>query len=143
MVQLYRRPDEYDLEHLGDDDDIQFYVSLARSLKPRSVLELACGTGRITIPLAEEGARSGYSVVGLDAEPAMLRQAGQKAKRLPASVRSRVSFVKGDMRIWSRRQPFDLIVIPCSSISTCWNCGISSRFGIARTRTCRRGDGSS
>ncbi len=117
MVQLYRRPDEYDLEHLGDDDDIQFYVSLARSLKPSSVLELACGTGRITIPLAEEGARSGYSVVGLDAEPAMLRQAGQKAKRLPASVRSRVSFVKGDMRIWSRRQPFDLIVIPCSSIS--------------------------
>jgi len=56
MVQLYRRPEEYDLEHLGDDEDIQFYVDLARSLKPKSVLELACGTGRITIPLAEEGA---------------------------------------------------------------------------------------
>jgi ubiquinone/menaquinone biosynthesis C-methylase UbiE len=55
MVQLYRRPEEYDLEHLGDDDDIQFYVNLSRSLKPDRVLELACGTGRITIPLAEEG----------------------------------------------------------------------------------------
>ncbi len=117
MVQLYRRPDEYDLEHLGDDDDIQFYVSLAQSLKPKSVLELACGTGRITIPLAEEGAGSGYSVVGLDAEPAMLKQAGQKVKRLPASVRNRISLVKGDMRIWHRREPFDLIVLPCSSIS--------------------------
>src|ERR1700738_386405 len=117
MVQLYRRPDEYDLEHLGDDEDIQFYVSLARNLMPKSVLELACGTGRITIPLAEEGARSGYSVVGLDAEPAMLKQAAQKVKRLPASVRSRISLVKGDMLTWRRRQPFELIVIPCSSIS--------------------------
>ena len=117
MVQLYRRPDEYDLEHLGDDEDIQFYVGLARSLKPKSVLELACGTGRITIPLAEEGARAGYSVVGLDTEPAMLRQAGQKVKKLPAAVRSRLSLVKGDMRTWGRRPTFDLIVIPCSSIS--------------------------
>ena len=117
MVQLYRRPDEYDLEHLGEDEDIQFYVSLARSLKPKSVLELACGTGRITIPLAKEGARAGYSVVGLDTEPAMLRQAGQKVKKLPAAVRSRLSLVKGDMRTWGRIQPFDLIVIPCSSIS--------------------------
>jgi ubiquinone/menaquinone biosynthesis C-methylase UbiE len=117
MVQLYRRPDEYDLEHLGDDEDIQFYVSLARTLKPKSVLELACGTGRITIPLAEEGASSGYSIVGLDTEPAMLKQAGQKVKRLPAAVRKRISLVKGDMRGWGRSQPFDLIVIPCSSIS--------------------------
>ena len=117
MVQLYRRPDEYDLEHLGEDEDIQFYVGLARSLKPKSVLELACGTGRITIPLAEEGARSGYSVVGLDTEPAMLRQAGQKAKKLPAAVRNRLSLVKGDMRTWARSELFDLIVIPCSSIS--------------------------
>src|SRR5260370_7381830 len=117
MVQLYRRPDEYDLEHLGDDEDIQFYVNLSRSLKPERVLELACGTGRITIPLAEEGARSGYSVVGLDTEPAMLKQAGQKLKRLPAAVRRRIKLVEGDMRTWRRRTPFDLIVIPCSSIS--------------------------
>src|SRR6266404_6422462 len=104
MVQLYRRPEEYDLEHLGDDEDIQFYVGLARSLKPKSVLELACGTGRITIPLAEEGARSGFSVAGLDTEPAMLKQAGQKVKRLPNAVRRRIQLVKGDMRTWRRRE---------------------------------------
>src|SRR6266403_4908024 len=117
MAQLYRRPDEYDLEHLGDDEDIHFYVNLCRSLKPASVLELACGTGRITIPLAEEGARSGYSVVGLDTEPAMLKQANQKIKRLPNAVRRRIQLVKGDMRTWRQRELFDLIAIPCSSIS--------------------------
>ena len=97
MVQLYRRPEEYDLEHLGDNEDIQFYVDLARSLKPKSVLELACGTGRITIPLAEEGALRLFGV-RLDNERAMLKQAGRKVKRLPASVRERISFVRGDMR---------------------------------------------
>lgn len=28
MVQLYRRPDEYDLEHLGDDEDIQYFFAI-------------------------------------------------------------------------------------------------------------------
>jgi ubiquinone/menaquinone biosynthesis C-methylase UbiE len=66
MGELYKHPEEYDLEHLGDSDDIDFYVSLARKLKPRRILELGCGTGRITLPLAEEGARLGFEVVGLD-----------------------------------------------------------------------------
>jgi SAM-dependent methyltransferase len=117
MVQLYRRPDEYDLEHLGDDGDIKFYVKLSRSLKPERVLELACGTGRITIPLAEEGARSNYSVVGLDKEPAMLRQAGNKVRRMPAATRKRIRLIKGDMCSWRDRRLFDLILIPASSIS--------------------------
>jgi ubiquinone/menaquinone biosynthesis C-methylase UbiE len=117
MVQLYRRPGEYELEHLGDDDDIQFYVNLSRSLKPQRILELACGTGRITIPLAEEGARSGYSVVGLDTEPAMLKQASQKLRGMPAAIRKRIKLVEGDMRTWRDRKLFNLIIIPCSSIS--------------------------
>ena len=71
-MQLYRRPDEYDLEHSGDEADLKFYVELATRLKPKLVLELACGTGRITLPMAEEGARSGFSVVGLDSETTML-----------------------------------------------------------------------
>ena len=54
-MQLYRRPDEYDLEHTGDKDDVRFYVELTTRLKPKSVLELACGTGRITIADGRRG----------------------------------------------------------------------------------------
>lgn len=117
MTELYRRPDEYDLEHVGDDEDVAFYVALARSLRPKSVLELACGTGRITVPLAEEGARSGFSVVGLDSEANMLKQARDKAAQMPATARKRLRLVRGDMRKWHVRDAFDLIVVPCSSIS--------------------------
>ena len=31
---LYRRPDEYDLERFGDEDHIQFYLGVTRTLKP-------------------------------------------------------------------------------------------------------------
>jgi SAM-dependent methyltransferase len=117
MTDLYRRPDEYDLEHVGDEEDVVFYVGLARSLKPKSVLELASGTGRITVPLAEEGARSGFSVVGLDSEANMLKQARDKAAHLSAAARKRLKLVYGDMRKWQGREPFDLIVVPCASIS--------------------------
>ena len=117
MTDLYRRPHEYDLEHVGDEEDVVFYVGLARSLKPKSVLELASGTGRITVPLAEEGARSGFSVVGLDSEANMLKQARDKAAHLSRAARKRLKLVHGDMRKWHGREPFDLIVVPCASIS--------------------------
>jgi SAM-dependent methyltransferase len=117
MTDLYRRPDEYDLEHVGDEEDVVFYVGLAKSLHPKSVLELACGTGRITVPLAEEGARSGFSVVGLDSEANMLKQARDKAAHMPVPARKGLKLVHGDMRKWHGREPFDLIVVPCASIS--------------------------
>ena len=117
MTDIYRRPDEYDLEHVGDEEDVIFYVGLARSHRPKSVLELACGTGRITVPLAEEGARSGFNVVGLDSEANMLKQAREKAAQMPAAARKRLRLVHGDMRSWHGREPFDLIVVPCASIT--------------------------
>jgi SAM-dependent methyltransferase len=117
MTDLYRRPREYDLEHVGDDEDVVFYVGLAKSLHPKSVLELACGTGRITVPLAEEGARSGFSVVGLDSEANMLKQARDKARHMSGAARKRLNLVHGDMRKWHGREPFDLIIVPCGSIS--------------------------
>ncbi len=117
MTDLYRRPDEYDLEHVGDEEDVIFYVGLAKSMKAKSVLELGCGTGRITLPLAEEGARSGFSVVGLDSEANMLKQGRDKARRMPAAARKQLKLVHGDMRKWRGREPFDLIVVPCASIT--------------------------
>jgi ubiquinone/menaquinone biosynthesis C-methylase UbiE len=56
----------------------------------RRVLEIACGTGRFGVALAERGA----SVVGLDVSPAMLARARDRAR--DAGVADRVAFVRGD-----------------------------------------------
>jgi SAM-dependent methyltransferase len=52
----------------------------------KSVLDLCCGPGRHTAPLAEQG----YEVVGLDLDDAALRDARHRA---PATA-----FIRGDMR---------------------------------------------
>src|ERR1035437_3957044 len=97
MSDLYKHPEQYDREHLADDEDIEFYVSLGRKLRPRKVLELGCGTGRITLPLA----RIGFDVVGLDSQPEMLHKAEEHRLQSSPEVRQRLVFVEGDMRTWA------------------------------------------
>jgi SAM-dependent methyltransferase len=113
MSDLYKHPEQYDREHLADEEDIGFYVSLGRKLRPRKVLELGCGTGRITLPLAQIG----FDVVGLDNEPQMLHKAEERRLQSASEIRQRLVFIEGDMRTWAASSDFDLILIPCSSIS--------------------------
>lgn len=56
----------------------------------KKVLEIACGTGRFSVMLAERGA----DVVGLDISAEMLDEARQKARA--ASVADTVEFLRGD-----------------------------------------------
>lgn len=117
MSELYRHPEEYDREHLDNNQDVGFYTALVQRLRPKRVLELGCGTGRITLPLAEAGSRLGFDVVGLDSQSEMLDTARKHLQELPAEVHQRVRFLQGDLRTWIAEVKFDLIVIPCSSIS--------------------------
>src|SRR5450755_1933760 len=113
MSNLYKHPEQYDLEHLGDEEDIGFYLSLSRRLAPQKVLELGCGTGRITLPLAQVG----FEVVGLDNQTDMLRKAEEHRLQAPLEIRQRLRFIEGDMRTWAAQSDFDLILIPASSIT--------------------------
>jgi ubiquinone/menaquinone biosynthesis C-methylase UbiE len=101
----------YDAEHAGRDiatDDIPFYVGLAKEAHAagQSVLELACGTGRVTLPIAE----AGVSVTGLDGSPAMLEVARGKSAGL-----GNPRWVEGDMRSFALEDPFGLVIIPFRS----------------------------
>jgi hypothetical protein len=40
MGHLYKHPNEYDLEHLGYTDDIEFYTFMVKQYRPFNVLEL-------------------------------------------------------------------------------------------------------
>jgi SAM-dependent methyltransferase len=87
--------------------DVEFYVGLAHSAGG-PVLDLGCGTGRILIPIAEEGVR----VVGLDYSPDMLDVARRKLARCSVETRERVELVQGDMRTFSLGRSFPLIICP-------------------------------
>jgi SAM-dependent methyltransferase len=114
---IYDRPRDYDLEHEGDDEDVRFYVELVRRLRPARVLELAAGSGRVTIPLAQSVAGQHVDIVGLELADAMLEEAERKRRELPPEAQARVRFVQGDLRAWSDAEPFDLVITPCGTMS--------------------------
>ena len=89
------------------ESDLQFYAEEAKKAGP-PVLELGCGTGRVTIPVAE----SGIDIVGLDLSEDMLSVARQKVARLNAETQRRIQLVEGNMRDFSLDQKFKLIMIP-------------------------------
>jgi SAM-dependent methyltransferase len=117
MEAIYERPGDYDLEHEGDDEDIAFYLRLLADWKPKRVVELAAGSGRVTIPLAQAAAAAGAHIVGLEPEGPMLEEAKRKRAELDAAARDALTFVAGDMREWRTEPPCDLIIAPCSSLS--------------------------
>ena len=117
MEAIYERPRDYDLEHEGDEEDVAFYLRLLARWQPRSVMELAAGSGRVTIPLAHAAAPQGVRIVGLEREGPMLDEALRKCEALDEDVRRCLTFTAGDMREWRAAQPFDLVIAPCSSLS--------------------------
>src|SRR5260370_36664651 len=66
----------YDIEHAHYDEDVDLYRDFA-TVCNGPVLELACGSGRLLLPLAEEG----YEVTGVDTSANMLNLARQRLER--------------------------------------------------------------
>ncbi|MFN8443507.1 MAG: class I SAM-dependent methyltransferase [Caldilineaceae bacterium] len=97
-IDEYRDAELYDLENQGFEPAGPFYLSLAQQAGG-AVLELGCGTGRYTIPIAERG----IDITGLDLVPEMLERAKSKAGSLS------VSWIQADARSFHLGRKFDLI----------------------------------
>jgi SAM-dependent methyltransferase len=97
----------YDARTAGLPNEIDWWVREAVAAGG-PVLELACGTGRITWPIARAGVKS----VGLDISTAMLRAAEVKRRGELPDVSDRVRFVRGDMVDFSLGETFALAIIP-------------------------------
>ena len=88
-------------------EDVAFYRDAARD-HGDPILELGCGTGRVTMALAEEGKR----VTGLDLSERMLERAVKKRAALHVEARERVHLIQGDMAQFDLRETFRLVIIP-------------------------------
>ena len=106
-IALYDLPPLYDLA-IAPGPCESFYLEEARKAGG-PILELGCGTGRLTLPLA----RDGHDVVGLDLSARMLQQARGKA----AAQGLDVTFVEGDMRAFGLGRQFALVLVSCNSLA--------------------------
>jgi SAM-dependent methyltransferase len=87
--------------------DVAFWQRLASAQEGR-VLELGCGTGRITVPVA----RAGAEVVGIDRSAEMLSRGQQRLRRARLAVQPLL--VRGDIRAlpFRGRPGFKLVMAP-------------------------------
>jgi SAM-dependent methyltransferase len=103
----------YDLDLAEDPGDLDLLLALAaRAGGP--VLELAVGSGRLAVPLAE----GGHEVTGVDTDPAMLARARDAAGAAGKAVARRLRLVDGDARTIRLDDAGDyrLAFIPLNSI---------------------------
>ena len=82
----------YDLDLAIDPGDLDLYLALAaRTDGP--VIELAAGTGRVAVPLAE----AGHRVTGVDIDLAMLTRARRRVATAGEGTVARLTFREGDL----------------------------------------------
>jgi len=98
------------------DVDYQAWVQylLALGLRhhhmPERILDLGCGTGNVTIPLAKKG----YEIAGVDLSSEMIEVAKDKA--LAAGMA--IDFVVGDIRSYSKPgELFDTVISCCDVLN--------------------------
>jgi SAM-dependent methyltransferase len=111
MSDPYADPVLYDLEYADYTEDLAFYVRLGRIARG-PILELCCGNGRVTLPLAQAGA----TVHGVDISTAMLLDLERKLRAEPDNIRMRIRLSQGDIRDWTASHRHPLVLLPFNAL---------------------------
>lgn len=99
---------------MQDVDYAEFALVYDRLLQSRGVkygsdiVECACGTGNISIPLSEN-----YNVLGVDISEDMLSKASQKAKK----AGKRITFIRQDMQSLRLHKPYSAVLATCDGLN--------------------------
>jgi ubiquinone/menaquinone biosynthesis C-methylase UbiE len=80
-LEKYENPERYDELYGKYQDDLLYLMEYATGIED-PIIELACGTGRLTIPMAKRG----LNMVGIDLHDGMLSRAKQKAAHEQLSI---------------------------------------------------------
>lgn len=107
-LEEFQDPENYDLEYGEYEPEGPFYESVAaRTGGP--ILDIACGTGRISIPLA----RKGFGVAGIDLAEPMLAHARRKSEGLG------IDWQVADFRAFRLDRQFALAVMSGNAFQCC------------------------
>lgn len=107
MSDLYADGNHYDALLGEQTADIAYYMKQVRDFGSPA-LEIACGTGRITIPLA----KAGLDITGLDLSEGMLSHARKKAAAAGASI----DWIRADARSFDLSRKFKTVFFPYNSM---------------------------
>ncbi|HBR00615.1 MULTISPECIES: class I SAM-dependent methyltransferase [unclassified Roseofilum] len=95
--------------------DFSLYEDLTDILKPKSVLELGCGMGRVFPIFMKEATE----VTGIDLSNEMVNQ-GRKHYSENRSENTKIEFIHGDICSFSINKKYDFIVLALSVLKHLW-----------------------
>jgi SAM-dependent methyltransferase len=103
----------YEWETANYHADLPYWRATLAHYQPRRVLELACGTGRLALPLAAAGAWAtpGFRLVGLDRSPALLARAADHLAHAEDVPPGTVHLVEATMAAFDLAESFDLNIL--------------------------------
>ena len=90
------------------------------SLKPDLILDIGCGTGALSLPLAQKG----YGIIGIDMSEDMLSFAQQKAQKMGVDA----LFLQQDMRKFELYGSVDSVICICDVINYLCNTAELKQF---------------
>lgn len=102
----------YDQVYSDVFEDIYFYKNLA-SQTNNKILEIGCGTGRITIPIAQDN----NSIIGIDISESMIEVLKNKIKHSSLDI----SCLKMNMKNITMQEKFSLVMIPFNGFQSMLN----------------------
>jgi SAM-dependent methyltransferase len=100
------------VHHAEYTEDIPFWIKQTEGLDP--VLEIGCGFGRVTIPLA----KAGRELVGIDLDQFSLDYFLSVLAELDDDIRRRVSLIQSDIIDYQPEIQFGAVIIPCNTYPT-------------------------
>jgi SAM-dependent methyltransferase len=93
-------------------DDLPFWRSWTKGKDP--ILELGCGHGRVTIPLA----RAGRQIVGLDVDWGNIQFLKSELGGDNEDLWKRIDIIQSDMLHFQVDRVFGSVIVPCNTYST-------------------------
>ena len=108
----YRLADFYDDMYIYDDD----YELWKKYIKPgMKIIEVACGTGRLTKLILEQ--QKSVHVDALDYSQEMLTIFKEKLQEFSINEENTVHTINADMRTFTTSEKYDIIIIPSNSLN--------------------------
>jgi SAM-dependent methyltransferase len=119
------------LDRKSTDDEVAFLIDKLELTKGTRVLDLACGRGRVSIPLARNGCR----VTGVDLSPKSL----ELARRDAAAGGVMLELIESDMRKIDFDPEFDVVINLFTSFGYFQDHSDNERVVHAVARSLKRG----
>ncbi len=110
METIVKKPDLYDLLYQDVTEDISMYLKLLKGHE--NILEFGAGTGRVTIPLAEDG----HNIDAVDIEINMLEKLSKRIEN-DSNLFQRINPILGNMCGYNSKKAYDAIIIPLTSFN--------------------------